>query len=233
MARFETFDRDIKIATVGLSQEEISKQLAAFAKSELADQIAQGNASPRFTRYVNGREGLPEEAVNAPGPILYVFSFWQEIVADAISYLRDRGPRKSGRYSDSHILIVAGRRVPLDYVVPINSEVIITNIQPYTRKIEVGAMKMTVAPRVYEAARQYIRRTYGDIVNVQLKFLNLPAGIDPLAPYILKGDGRVRLAKQTQRSSAFRAGRSTLARNRDRKAGQPISYPSLVMNARD
>lgn len=233
MARFETFDRDIKIATAGLSQEEISKKLAIFAKQELADQIAQGNASTIYDRYVNGRKGLPEEAVSAPGPILYEFSFWQEIVADALGYLRDRGPRKSGRYSNSHILIVAGRRVPDDFLVPINAEVIITNIQPYTRKIEVGAMKMNVAPKIYESARQFLNRQYRDIVNVQLKFINLPAGIDPLAPYILKTNGRVRQATRSKHSSAFRAGRTTLARRKDLKAGQPITYPALVMNVRD
>ena len=37
MARFETFARDIQIATSGMSDEEISREVALFAKTSLAE----------------------------------------------------------------------------------------------------------------------------------------------------------------------------------------------------
>jgi hypothetical protein len=86
--------------------------------------------------------------------------------------------------------------------IPPGVEIVITNDQPYARKIQVGAMKMSVPPGIYEDARQFVQRNFGQMVAVQLRFVQLAGG------YVLKRSG----------------GR------KDRAAGQPIAYPALVIN---
>lgn len=201
-SRFSTFERDIRIATQGLTQQAISAELARVAVQELNDAIASGQASPIYDRYVNGRIGLPETSVIAPGPILYVFAYWREILEFALEYLRRRSPVDSGAYRDGHHALVDLQPVTPLSPISADSEVVITNRRPYTRKIEVGAMKMKVPPGVYEDARKEVRRRFGLIVDVKVRFIELPN------PYILKRDG----------------GR------RGRRAGDPLSYPALVMN---
>ncbi|NTG20007.1 hypothetical protein G6L00_06065 [Agrobacterium rhizogenes] len=231
MAKFQTFDRDIKVATAGLSEEAISAALAKFARSELARVIESGQGTRTYSRFVNGREGASEESVKAPGPIVYVFSWWQSIIRDALAALIAVSPSKSGRFARSFIVIVNGRMVTDFSEIDGASEVIITNAQPYVRKIQVGAMKMSVPPRIFEQARKVLFAKYTQqLLSCQVTFLNIDGGVHPLIPYILKGHQRTAAVRQTTRSSAFRAGRSTLSRRKDTEAGQPITYPALVMN---
>ncbi|UGQ24190.1 hypothetical protein [Brucella anthropi] len=229
--KFEFFDRAIAVATEGLSQEAISAALAKMAKDELAKALRSGEGSPIYERYVNRVKDAPEESVSAPGPIVYEFVWWQAIINEALTGLREYSPRKSGRYQDSFIVLADQRLVTSYDDVSADAEIIITNVQPYTRKIHVGAMKMSVPPRLFERARQRMFRRFGQsFISVQVRFLNLPAGISPLVPYILKGHQRTIAAKAVRQSSAHRAGRTTLARRKDTEAGKPLTYPSLVIN---
>lgn len=232
MARFETFDRDIRVATAGMEPEAVSAMLAAFARAELARVIQSGEGSPLYDRFVNGRPGLVEDDVVPPGPIVYVFNWWKVIIVAALEALKAASPRKSGRYQDSFVVIVDGRPVASFDDIPSQAEVIITNVQPYTRKIFTGAMPaMTVPARNFDKARTALFRQVGrPMLNAQVKFLTLPGGIHPLAPYILKGGQKPRAAALTNRSRAFREGRRFLGGRQDRVAGQPLTYPSLVMN---
>ncbi|MDR6953788.1 hypothetical protein J2X65_003151 [Ancylobacter sp. 3268] len=182
----------------------ISSALAAFAKQELAGVIARGEGTQIYDRFVNGHAGAPEESVQAPGPILYVFSWWQPIIAFALNELERRSPRKSGRYANSFVVFVNGRRAHRGEEIPPNAEVVITNTQPYARKVQVGAMKMNVPPFLFDYAGSAVVRRFGaTLISVQLKFLQLRGG------YILK------------RSQGNRA---------DRQAGMPLTYPSLILN---
>ncbi len=104
MAGFEAFDRELRIATAGLSREAISKELARFARAELAKAISAG-ASPQYEIFVNGRPGLVEENVIAPGPIVYEFTNWPLLINAALAELKARAPRASGRFAhaDRHV----------------------------------------------------------------------------------------------------------------------------------
>lgn len=53
----EFFGREIAVATRGLTPEAINRKLAAFARSELAEAIARGEASESYDVFVNGRKG--------------------------------------------------------------------------------------------------------------------------------------------------------------------------------
>lgn len=239
MARFETFDRDIRVATAGLTDDEISREVALFARTSLAELIRTGEASPSYTRFVNGREGAPEEAFDVrsgatPGPILYEFTWWQEIITDALAELIKRSPKRSGRYARS--FIVLANQVPVTDYAAISGaeEVIIFNAQPYTRKIEVGAMSMQVPPRHFDATNAMLRRKYGTTgsFSIMTRFLDIRSGIDPRVPYILKGEyaGRYNAQRKAIAAGARISSAARLARRKDRDAGQPISYPALVIN---
>lgn len=205
---FEGFDRQIAFATEGLAPENIAKELAKFARMELGKAIAAG-ASPNYDRYVNGRQGAPEESVTIPGAILYVFSNWPLIINAAVAELQKRAPRRSGRLQVSFIVIANGA-VTTDYGrIPGEAEVIITNAMPYVRRIEVGANN-SKGKRMFDLSRVALNRRFSSGFLFETRYLNIKAGLHPLIPYLLKG---------------------SQGRRKDRQAGQPISYPSIVINA--
>jgi hypothetical protein len=229
MAGLEFFDRELRIATADLEPDAINAALAKFARQELAKANA-GGASPEYERYVNGRHGAVEETVQAPGPIVYEFINWPLIINAAVEELQKRSPRpRSGRFASSFIVIVGGS-VTTDFrSIRLDAEVIITNFQPYVRKVEGG--KRLGQKRVFDSTKNSLVRRFGSAFAFQTKFLNIGSGVHPEIPYILKGGGARRRAAQNSRSSAFRAGREFLATRSDRQPGQPISYPSIVINA--
>lgn len=212
MATFETFGRDIAIATRGLTREAAAGALAKFARTELAKVIASGAGSETYTRYVNGRQGAAEESVLPPGPILYVFSNWALIISAAIEALISASPRKTGAFARSFIVIVGGKIVTDYSEIAHDAEVIVTNTQPYVRKVQVGTggPKAKLAPKPFDKARRAISSRFGTgVVSAQIRFLDIPPGIHPQIPYMLKKAGR---------------------RGRRAAGGNALTYPSLILN---
>lgn len=235
MAGLDAFDRELRFATEGLEPQEINKALAIFAKKSLGEVISSGQASSRYERYVNGRQGAAEESVSAPGPIIYEFSLWEPIITFALTELRKRSPVKSGRFRNSFI-VLANQQMVVDYddIAP-GAEVIITNFQPYIRKAE-GGLLGTKRYAIFDGTKRALARTFGSSnrnaapFSFETKWLDVKSGVHAGMPYILKTGGREIAAKQNSKSSAFRAGRATLSRRKDRAAGMPITYPSVVIN---
>lgn len=226
---FEFFERDLRLATAGLEPTEVNRALATFAKQELRAVIASGRASTSYERYVNGVQGAPEEAVTAPGPIVYQFVNWPIVIRETLEELRKRAPRKSGRYAGGFMVLVGGRAA-LEYKsIPATAEVVILNVRPYTRKIESGANK--TGKRHMEQSKNVLARRYRDAFSFDFKFLDVSAGVHADVPYILKRGSKLRRAAQNRQSPAFRAGEEFLSRRKDRQAGQPITYPSIIINA--
>lgn len=219
---FETFERDLRLATAGLQPAEINKRLAAFARSELAAVIASGEGSANYDRFVNGREGAAEETVQAPGPILYVFNWWQVIISAAQEELEKRSPRKSGRYAGSFIVISNGQLVTDYAALPGNAEVIITNFQPYVRRIEGRDRK------VFAGAKLALARRFGNSYRVETQYLSIAAGVHPSIPYILKGAYAARRNARLANPGQFRD--QKFPRRKDQEPGQPITYPALIIN---
>jgi hypothetical protein len=227
---FEFFERDLRVATAGMEPEAINRAVATFARQELSRVITEGIASPDYQRYVNGIPGAPEEAYKAPGSIVYEFTNWPLVIQSALAELQKRSPRKSGRFAASFIVIVGGRIVTDYRAIPATAEVIIVNFQPYTRKAETGLLKQ---PRryVFDGTKRVLNARFNGVFKAETRFLNIASGIHPEIPYILKGHVKVRAAVQNNRSSAFRAGRTTLASRKETVAGQPLTYPAVVINA--
>lgn len=202
MASFSDFAREIRTVSVSPGTpggELVADELATFARAELMRTVERGEGSPVYDLFVNGRPAVSEFEVDMPGAVVYVFSWWGEIISTALSELIKRSPRRKGKYAASFIVLVNGAQVSAAAPVSAGAEVVIVNTQPYTRKIEVGAMQMSVAPGHFNKTRAALRRKFGgpdDGFNFQVKFLDLGAGVHPAVPYVLRGH---------QRSSSKRA----------------------------
>ncbi|RYG27616.1 MAG: hypothetical protein EON93_20180 [Burkholderiales bacterium] len=114
------------------------------------------------------------------------------------------------------------------------AEVIIFNTQPYTRKIEVGAMSLSVPPRHFDAANATLRRKYGTkgSFSIVTRSLSIGSGIDARVPYILRGEyaGHYNAQRSAIKAGAKISSARRMARRKDRDAGQAITYPALVIN---
>jgi hypothetical protein len=164
MARPQAFVRELKIATAGLEPQAIAALLAKTAKQALAEAQAEGVAPDRYIRSVNGRIGAAEESVIPPGPIVYTFNWLPEVAAYALAFAEERSPVLSGRFKKSWFVMVNGAAVTDLEAIPLDAEVIVTNDQPYARRIEVGKTEagrsfvVRVPPGIVEDARQAVLR---------------------------------------------------------------------------
>lgn len=209
---FATFGRDLQLATAGLSPEAIAPELAKFARAELQKAIASGRASTSYDRYVNNTPGLPEDAVKLPGHIFYEFSYWGDVISHALTYLAKRSPRLSGQYIGSQAVMVDGQVIAPTAQIRADQVVTIVPTVPYSRKIEVGHMKMRAERYVMDAARREMDRRFRGVVQTSVQWITLPDG------YTLKGH--------------FRRGHRPGARNKGRAdvaAGQRMTYPALIL----
>ena len=216
MARIQSIRRDLQLATAHMDPAAIQGELAQFARDSLNEAIREGEASPLYDLYVNGRLGAAESSVEPPGPILYEFRWWNEIIEFGLQALMDRSPVRSGLYKRSWFAMVNSTVAPNYDSIPFDAKVILTNNQPYSRKIEVGHMVMSVPPGVVEDCKRTIMSRYGNMIEAKATMITLPGG------YILKG--------------VFRKGVRPSARTKLRKdtmAGAEMTYPSIVMTMRE
>ena len=199
----QAFERQIKIATAGLNNDQIRIKLARVAREAVHTAVRANEFPPTYITNVNGRIGVSEESVVPPGPIIYTARWWPEVLTYAVSFATERSPVKSGRFKNSWFVMSNGA-VTTDYAaIPITAEVILTNDQPYARKIEVGAMQMSVPPGIVQDTMSALRRKYGDLLLLRKRFVTLERG------YVLRSHSR--------------------RQRRSRKTGEPLSYPALVM----
>lgn len=214
-AKFTAFDRDLQLATAGIAPDQISAELAKFARAAVADVIANRQASSSYEKYINGRRGDEEETVEAPGPILYEFSYWNEIIAFALDFLKRRSPVLTARYQNAHQVMLGSQFVSPTAEIAPDEEVLIVNTVPYSRKIEVGFMSMSVERGVYQDARKAVMGRFGQVVDVRFQMVRIPNG------YVLKGRFR-RGFRQYSRTGL----------KKDTMPGAVMTYPSLVMRMR-
>jgi hypothetical protein len=215
MASLRAFERELKVATAGLEPQAINKLLAQTAHQALEEAQSAGEAPESFIRYVNGREGVAEESVEAPGPIVYVFSWLNEVAEYALAFAEARSPVLSGRYKSSWFAMVNGALWERGTLIAASAELIVTNDQPYHRKIDTGHMRMSVPPGIVEDARQAVMRRFGNVIQAQRRVITLGGA------YVLAG--------------VFHQGYRPHARTRlqkDTAAGRELNYPALVISQR-
>lgn len=222
-------NREVTVSLTSIDPAVMKREFIAFAKQSVADVISSGQAPATYDTYVNNHPG-PVESVTLPGPVVFVFNNWSAVIESALQDLQRRVPHKSGDYSRSYVVLVNQRPTTDFSDVPSDAEIVILNRQPYTRKLETAHSKWRTT-KYFNGTKNAINSRYSGVFNAQVMFLNVPAGLIPGVPYVLQTGGPLVAAKQNRRSSAFRMGRAHLSRRKDLQAGQPISYPALVITA--
>lgn len=177
MARYQPVEQQFRIAIEG-TLADVHKNLVATAKREHARVMDTDPRPSSFKRIVDGREGVPEEAVKPAGIIVYQYPRIAEIVQFAMEVLYDRSPVDSGDYRNAHMFFIENSPATNLKEWRPGQEVTITNPMPYARKIEVGAMTMRVpgTDHVYRQARDIVARRWGNAASIRFTFRALIGG---------------------------------------------------------
>jgi hypothetical protein len=130
------------------------------------------------TRFVDGVEGAPEEAVRDGGAIVYQYERLSTIVTFAMEALESFSPVRSGAYKRAHALFINGTVAADMSGYEPGDDVAIGNIKPYSRKIEIGKMTMRLpgTDQVYRQARAEIMRRYGNQISVEFTYRTISVG---------------------------------------------------------
>lgn len=214
------FNRSVNVfISRHLSPQERSRVLAAFAKRQVGELIRLGAASPDFERYVDGRQGAPEETVKAEGRIRYLFNHLGAVTVFALSFLQARAPAKSGAYRNSFYVGVNGRFVPMAQFrpdkVPNDAEIVIGNTQPYSRKVDVqmvGGRKLrfSVPPGLFEDCVRAVKARFASTKAKRVYNMTFP--------------GRYKLRQEQTHLTGHRAGRSR------GRLGSMVESPAMIIN---
>lgn len=201
MAQFEEV---IQLALKQFSPEAAKARHIAIARKGLAAYLATRSVKPGVTIETDGRPALSEESVKPFGIITYRFSDMVAIAAYALALAEALSPVQSGRFRRSWFAMVNERQIAVTDI-PAGAMVLITNDQPYFRKIHQGSkgFERYVPPGIVEKVRQQVIRRFRNQVDTNIEFITLEGG------YILKGRGR--------------------RRRKDTRAGEEMTYPTLVL----
>lgn len=212
--------------------EEARRALTETAKREHARVMSTEPKPTRFTREVDGVPGAREEQVKVGGLIRYRYPRIEEVVRFAFDTLFDLSPVLSGEYRNNHVMFVNGAAARNLAEWDGTGEIVITNPLPYSRKIEVGKMKMRVpgSDRVYQQAIQAVRRRFGNQASITFTYRGIVGGqsVNPLdaAPTlkrrtIVRG-AKGRFAKGT-RTNVISGGQHNRSENR---------FPAMLIMSR-
>ncbi|WP_316184722.1 MULTISPECIES: hypothetical protein [unclassified Bradyrhizobium] len=114
--------------------------------------------------------------------IVFRYFDMDEIAQFVLQTLRDRSPvgstgdRHPGLYRDSHMLFIGGHNATDAKNWKPGQELEFSNPVPYARKIEIGSIKVSAPPHVYEETVPLITARYGNQVDVQFTFMPVKFG---------------------------------------------------------
>lgn len=226
MASAAAFRRSLQVfADRTLSPAAQSSHLARVAKAELAVLIQSGRAPASYRRFVDGREGAPEESVGpAPlGRIVYRFNHLGAVCTFALSFLVNRSPERSGRFRKGFYLGIDGKFVPMAQfnaaaLTADVKEIVIGNVEPYSRKVDVQlvggeSLSFSVPAGLFEDAVQAIKARFGALVDVK-------------RVYTMKFPGQYTLKQRQVHQSGRYRGRSR------KRVGTPVESPAIIITPR-
>ena len=235
MARLRSMAETFRVAmqeTLAATHE----ALVSTAKREHARVMSAEPRPARFQRFVDGREGALEEAVKPTGIIVYRYPRIEAVVQFALETLFDLSPVLSGAYRNSHTLFV--NQAPARNLKEWRPgmEVAITSTLPYSRKIEIGGMKMTVpgTDMVYQQARRKVMSRYGNQFKIDFTYravlggasINQEKAASSGSSFWLGNDGTARAASGVLESRvAKKHGRLTHNRSN-------LRFPALIITER-
>jgi len=205
------FERVILLQLDKYGPEQARQKHIEIARRGLAQELARQQTQPQVSIEVDGHPASSEEEVRPFGVIVYRFTRMREIVAFAISEAQKISPVLTGRYRNSWFALVDGVEAPVENI-KAGATVTITNDQPYARKVHVGARGFEKYAGIVEKVRQIVKARYGNIVDAEIQFITLQGG------WVLQKG--LRKIHKGRRYGGIR---------NDAKAGDEITYPSLLL----
>lgn len=152
--------------------------LVTLAKAKHAEVMTSEPRPRRFARLVDGVAGAKEEQVRVDGTIIYRYYRLDEVVQAAMDLLFQLSPVLSGEYRSRHTIFVDGVAAANLKDWDGKAEVMISNLVPYARKIEVGKMTMRVpgTEMVYQQAEEVLARRFGNQASIFFTFRGIVGG---------------------------------------------------------
>lgn len=177
MARVQSVRRAFTLARES-TLEATQRMLVATAKREHGRVMGTEPRPTSFTRFVDGKQGAPEDAVRPDGVIVYTYPRLTHVAQYAMEALFDLSPVLSGEYRVAHTLFLNGQAVENLRNYKRGDDVVITNSVPYARKIDLGVMTMRVpgTSRVYEQAVRLVNARYGNVAKVLFAWRGIVGG---------------------------------------------------------
>lgn len=158
------------------TREQLRRRIIATAKREHAKIMAAEPKPDGFTRVVGGVRGVSEDQAEIGDGISYYYERLSGIARQALDTLREMSPVQSGAYRDGHMLLLNGVPVANLDGYKDGDEISITNILPYSRRLEIGKRKdgrpfvVQVPPRIYERAAKVLRGRFGNQTSIEYTF---------------------------------------------------------------
>jgi hypothetical protein len=156
-----------------LSPDALHELLVKTAIEARDDLIASGEAGEHYETYADGRPG---DASEARQQVYFRWGYLAEAAAFALGFLQTRSPHRSGRFARSFWVAVDGRYIPPGQFqpdrVPPFAEVIIGNILPQNRKVDVQAdgslpLRFSVPAGMYDDAVRAVKRQFSGLVTAK------------------------------------------------------------------
>ncbi len=148
----------------------------------MRQQSLRAGVVPEWSAYANTPGNTNLQSVRLPGPIVYQYRYFREIVLVALRELAAMSPVESGRYRQSHTLYVDGvaANVAAPSGVNFGQTIIIANPLPYARRLEIGKTEsgrnflISVENRIYEREARSLARRYGSAAKITFGYANIP-----------------------------------------------------------
>lgn len=179
-ARVQPVSRDFQLLLDDLkSPQAKSLAFAEFARAELNDAKAINRAAlgydPPLDIYVDGTKGAPLESVR--NVVVGDFKLIDVLIMYIHSQLEMHSPVKTGKYKQSHMLLIDGREFkPITSPIPFADEYVFVNIVPYARKIERGSSSQ--APDgVYQVVAHLAQQQFRNIGSVTFSYRTVLEGV--------------------------------------------------------
>jgi len=220
----QAVEQALALNLADISPPESGRVLAA-AHLEAHDQVVgdagrRSVAEPDFVEVVDGHVGAP--LASAEVQIVTLYDYRLEAALWAIERLEANSPVVSGLYRRSHTLFVNGTPAgAVRRLVSASAEVMVTNLVPYARRLEVGVTESgrsfvaQVPPGIYERTMREVRRRYGQVLDVYFGYVDLSNS------YVLRGGGTI-----SQRYRTSKKGGDYM-RKRHRAVGEAVRAPAL------
>lgn len=189
----------------------------------MREQTMRAGYEPEFNAYANTPDNPDIETVILPGPIVYQYRYHNEIIGEALRMLDAASPVDSGDYKRGHILYVNGTPTHRDAKFQSGDDVMIVNVVPYARRIEVGKTKsgrdflVQVPNRIYERVANQLNLKYGKVSMIEMDWV---------------GVGQITVSSG-QSDRTVKRGRLNI-RKKDRRRGRGPSnlFPAILIKPR-